>query len=159
LPLEEKILLNDICFDTKAKDLWVTIFDSVSESIINTTDLNKKDYEYWNSNKFDFSSLFSLNYVETDYYEKIKKSFESWYWGVGIRMCNKFSGSIIEKYYFDLIDMGKAKNLPLKDIVFHLQVVYDNPPKEWKLKNENMIIISPQAMLPTVEEIFNLLLR
>lgn len=149
VPLNRESLLNESELRIKAKGLWSTIF--------NSDDLYENDIDYWINNKFSFSYLFKADSVGVEAYEIVKKSFESWYWGIGYRLCTAiFSDPLVEDYYYKLVKMAKSKNLLLKDVKFYLQVIYDIPPREWQLKNENMIVISPQTQLPTVEELFHM---
>jgi hypothetical protein len=145
LPLDKDGLLNIIDFQIKTKEVWSMIF--------NSDDLYENDMDYWSNNKFSFDKLFKDNSIGVELYKSVKRSFRSWYWGTGYRMCTTiFSDCLVEEYYNKLINLVKIKNSKFKTNKFYLQAVYDIPPNEWNLKNENMIIISPQIQLPTAEE-------
>jgi len=145
LPLDKSGLLNNKDFQIKSKKLWLMIF--------NSNDLYKNDMDYWFKNKFSFNKLFTENSIGVELYKNIDKSFKNWYWSIGYRTCTIFfSDCLVEEYYNKLIDICKLKKLEFKTDKFYLQVVYDVPPNEWVLKNKNMIILSPQMKLPTVEE-------
>lgn len=145
LPLEKNLLLNHTELKIKIKELWSTIF--------NYDCLNEKDIEFWANGKFPFEKLFYSNSIGVECYEKIKKSFESWYWGIGYNMCIEFSNVLVEEYYNKLVITANLKNFKLKDNRFYLQVLYDITPEDWDIKNNSMIILSPQKQLPLIEEI------
>jgi hypothetical protein len=149
LPIENSAFINKSDFEIKSKDLWRMIFNSFSSNLC------AEDLEYWTNIKFQFSDLFCSGYG-IEQYKNIKKSFEAWYWGSGHGMCGIFSGYLVRQYYDKIVSMAELKGLNLKDTTIYLQVVYDNPPEHWELKNSNMIMVSPNAQLPTIEEIFNL---
>jgi len=149
LPLDQEAFLNDSDIKIKIKELWSIIF--------NCDNLNENDINYWITNEFQFLDLFQANLIGVESYKKVKKSFECWYWGVGVKMFDIFSDCLVEDYYNKLISTVKLKDLQLKDIKFYLQVIYDTLPKEWELKNKNMIIISPQTELPTIEDIISII--
>lgn len=149
LPLDRDSLLKESELKIKSKELWSIIF--------NFNDLYENDIDYWINYKFSFNDLFKDNPAGIEAYRVVKRSFESWYWGIGYKICTTiFSDSLIPDYYDNLVKMAKEKNLKLKDIKFYLQVIYDIPPREWELKNKNMIVISPQIQLPAVEEILHI---
>ncbi|AWI07791.1 hypothetical protein B9W14_16000 [Clostridium drakei] len=145
LPLNKEGLLNVSDFQIRAKQVWSMIF--------NSDNLYEYDIDYWSNNKFSFDKLFKDTSIGVELYKIVKRSFRSWYWETGYRMCTIFfSDCLVEDYYNKLINLSKIKNSEFKTNKFYLQVVYDIPPNEWSLKNENMIIISPQIQLPTAEE-------
>lgn len=150
LPLKETALLDYKEMNMKARNLWTAIFDSY--------DMNDRvDLEWWINNKFHYYDLFKIDHAGMKLYEDIKKSFESWYWGIGKHMCDIFSHDLVENYYKELVVMTEKKDLQLKNTTFYLQVVYNAPPVSWKNKNEKMIIISPETKRPTVDELYDAL--
>lgn len=146
-PLEKDSLLANNEFESKLEKLWSLIFnyDNLYEVI--------NDLEYWNEDIFEFNNLFKYNSIGVKTYSIVKKSYESWYWGSGNHMLNKFSNQLVEKYYNNLISVAKLKNFMLKDMKFCLQTIYDIPSVNVQLKNKNMIIISSRSNLPTIEDL------
>ncbi|MBN7772188.1 hypothetical protein [Clostridium aminobutyricum] len=158
LPIENNVLLSDKEFNWKAKNLWNHIFDEISEFENSNEELIKIDIDinYWENNKFPFNILFNMNLAGTKFCEDIKKSFESWYWGIGTLMNDIFSDDLVKEYYDRLQDMAELNKSKLRDRSFYLQIVYDKPPAGWKLKNENMITLAPNMRLPAIDELFDI---
>jgi len=146
LPLQESVLLDYNEMNIRAKNLWESIFDSFYNE--------EKDLELWINNKFPYYKLFKIDFAGEKTYQDIKKSYESWYWGTGKNIF--IYSHIVENYYNKLITMVEKQSSKLRDTKFYLQVVYNPPPIGWKNKSEKMIIISPEAKLPPVEELNDL---
>ena len=152
LPLNENIFLNISEFENQCRFLWKNIFDSISSA----SDVNKTDFFFWTKNKFPFLNLFQLNDISNDSYNNIiKKSFESWYWGTGNYMCNSFSDKILKSYYNEILYLASCEKIQLRD-TFYLQMIYDEPLKNWQYKTEKMLIISPNN-LASPKEIFDII--
>jgi len=145
-PLEKDALLDSLQFKIKAQKLWPLILN-----YYNICDC-EKDLEYWTNDEFLFNNLFKSNCIGVESYKSIKKSYEYWYWGTGNTMCSMFSNDLVLKYYDNLVSNAKLKELVLKDIRFNLQIVYDLPYEGYEYKNKDLIVISPQSDLPTIEE-------
>lgn len=148
LPLQESVLLHYNEMNIRAKNLWESIFDSLYNE--------GEDLELWIHNKFPYYKLFKINSAGEKTYQDIKKSYESWYWATGKNILEIYSDNMVENYYNKLITMVEKQSAKLRDTKFYLQVVYNTPPIGWKSKNEKMIIISPEAELPPVEELYDL---
>jgi hypothetical protein len=142
--IDNKYLLNKIDVELKLKECWDEVF--------NFNNILKDDVQLWIEEKFDYRGLFIVNTDNYEIYEKIKMSFESWYWGTGYSLCDQFSDQYVEIYYNDFLEIYKNTILP--NNLIGLQVIYDKIPLDWCNKNKNMFVISPRDILPKAEEIF-----
>jgi len=152
LPIEKSALIDKKVLDIKIKEVWQVVFNTISTF----NNMVEQDIKYWESQSTQFRELFSQNAVGKEAFEIVKKSFESWYWGIGNDICNSFSDNLVEDYYNNLKNIVNEKGVSLISKHFYLQVVFNYPDTNWELKNTNMIIISPTNLLPQTEELFEL---
>lgn len=153
--LEKVFLFDRSNFINQSSEMWSTILTRLSVS----TEINKTDFDFWVNNEIPFENLFVPNILETGHYKNIRKKFENWYFEEFQKVFQAFSSNLVIDYYRKITESATSEHLQLKDFMFYLQVVYQSPPAGWALRNEKMIIISPNSELPTVKEILNLVTK
>lgn len=145
LDIDAKYLLDETEAQEKLKQLWNQMFQ--------LNEILENDMGLWVEKRFKYEDLFRINNDNYKIYEQIKNGFESWYWGTGSSLCDRFSEYHVEDYYNKFCDTFEKLSIKPPNRLIVLQVIYDTIPEGWCTVNKNMIVICPKDKLPKVEDV------
>lgn len=144
--ISKEHLLESQCISLQLQKYWNNIL--LEKNILDS------DIDFWLEEKFNYRNLFNLTEDNYIIYEKIKELFESWFWGTGYLLLNKFSEQYVEDYYKKFIELIKKTGYKFSSDLIGIQVIYDNVPSDWETITKDLFIICPNDKLPNAKKIF-----
>lgn len=146
LPLEKSFFLDDETFTERIKNLW--------NEVLNRIETIPIDIDSWNSDRFNYKSLFNIN---NENYNIIKRTYNQWYSGCWQLICSLYSRNIIKWYYERLTETAKKAHIKLIDVEYCIQFVYDVIPNGWAKNAKNTLVICPETQRLKSKDIFEYL--
>lgn len=135
LPVDRRIFLPPVEFNTRAKALWNEIAAcSPDES---------EDWLCWNKKKFAFGSLFQSGTVPAE----ITRIFDTWFRLNFHPLTDMVSMQIVGQYGDMLLGCEKKiqKESNISNMI--LSLVFTDPPCGWAFQGENWLILSCQSAM------------